>query len=481
MAARRFLTLLLLLLPPLLLAGAWFAGDRLSRDAEETRLRALRPDIATIRKLGDGLFSATSRQPGPASPDGTAGARSLTIALADHPGYGGPLRVAVFVDSHGRVETVAILDSADTRPYLTRLIQAGLPAAFLGADGRALPRVDAVSGATMSSTAFLHAMGKAMAAMNLAPAPAVTQPAANRKELLNVALVAAFFLTALVLTRSRRVKALGRWPRWALLAASCLLLGFMAGVPFSLPTLALALSGSWLGGVAAWGPLLGLGLAALIILLTRKNLYCSHICPFGAVQEGLGRITNCAPPAPVPWMLWTARLLALAALATALLRQNPALAAYDPFGVAFGNTGSGRMFALTVAVLLASLLFRRPWCRLLCPVRAFSDYLGKLRGLLRQGDAPLPRPDAPPDQPPAPARPSVFKRSLLYGIFTLFLGLCAAELHALWTEAGRAPGGAVHSASVPAVRPGGPTRPDPAADAPPTDYRKLIEAQNAPH
>lgn len=70
---------------------------------------------------------------------------------------------------------------------------------------------------------------------------------------------------------------------------------FHSGGKFSLGTVHLLLSGGWMRGVASHAALTCLLLAVAVFFLTRKNLYCATLCPFGAVQEGLGRITGCSP------------------------------------------------------------------------------------------------------------------------------------------------------------------------------------------
>jgi polyferredoxin len=89
---------------------------------------------------------------------------------------------------------------------------------------------------------------------------------------------------------------------------STLVLGVWLGTQFSLSSLTLLMSGVWIRGVASYAALLCLVLAILVFLITRKNLYCATLCPFGAVQDGLGRITGCSPPPRYPWLVWTARI-----------------------------------------------------------------------------------------------------------------------------------------------------------------------------
>ncbi len=259
-----------------------------------------------------------------------------------------------------------------------------------------LPEVDAVSGATISSTAVIEGLSGALAHIGherfgLAAKATLDPyywPGHEWPKLL--AIVMLFGIVWLV--SGKRFPWNKKWPRLAILLISLILLGFVYGCQFSWSTITLLLGGGWQKGLATAGPLLCLGLAVLLFLVTRKNLYCAWICPFGALQEGLGRITGCAPPPVYRWMPWAARGFALLVLSAALYWRDPSQATYEPFGMAFNFIGSTMLFGLTILVVLSSLVFRRPWCRLLCPITCLFDYFQFIRTkCLRPGKAPTPK------------------------------------------------------------------------------------------
>jgi len=47
---------------------------------------------------------------------------------------------------------------------------------------------------------------------------------------------------------------------------------------------------------------------------------------------------------------------------------------YEPFGKAFNFIGSGVIYSLTILIVLASLMFKRPWCHLFCPTTMIVSY-----------------------------------------------------------------------------------------------------------
>ncbi len=368
---------ILAILTLVLLAGAWVAGSMRAIGAESARLGNISPDIAAIQKSSDNLYTAQRKgAPQPAPP-----ADQLYIAVAEHPGYGGPLHMAVVVNGEKRIEHVAVLQSADTSTYVSKVVSMNVLDAFLGKSIDAMPKVDAISGATLSSTAIIAAVQRASALIGNArfnmPAP-VDSFKIGTREIVKSALVVLFFTLAVIMSlKAFPLKT--KWLRLSFLAASIVVLGFMYGTQFSLSTMVTLLAGFWTKGMASYAPLLCLALAVLVFFATKKNLFCASICPFGGLQECLSRITSCSPPTVTVWMKWLARALALAALCAALYFRAPSDAAYEPFGRTFNFIGSGVLFGLSILIIVTSLAFKRPWCRLLCPMTPLFDYFQFMR------------------------------------------------------------------------------------------------------
>jgi|GEM_PF-3307786 len=358
----------------LVLVLAWAGGRARVEESASARILNISNDITNISPVSENLYRAEKRS--------TPGA-PLHIALESRPSYGGPLSVAVVADEAGVVQQVAILHSTDTSTYLSKVVESGILDPFPGSRLNALPVVDAISGATISSTAILEGIQRAGAHIATArqgnPAPiSKTSSPLNRKDVIKSMAVVLLFGCALCVA-GRRFPWSKKKGRYALMAVSTLVLGFLYGTQFSLASMHLLISGGWMQGLASYAALICLVLAIAVFFMTRKNLYCATLCPFGAVQEGLGRITGCSPPKRTPWMTWTARLITLMALSAALFFQNPSKASFEPFGMAFNFTGSDALFAMTIVIVIGSLMVKRPWCRLFCPVTGLFDYLGFVR------------------------------------------------------------------------------------------------------
>lgn len=312
----------------------------------------------------------------------------VTLAQAD--GYGGPVRVAVGIDTSGCIAGAAVVDHHETPAffdrikvgnYLKRLIGKSYADAFIPGDD-----IDAVSGATVSNNALAASLrrgGRRLAADALGlPVPALP-PTPLRFGLREILLIVLFALGFLTYSRrlTKRPKARNAL-RWTTRLAGLLFLGFVFTAPLSIINVNSLLAGhhpEWQTNIYWYLLIVG---AFLPLALTNKTVYCNTFCPFGAAQDVLklvGGAKHRLKKRLRTALRWTQRGLALAAVVAALLSRNPSRLDYEVFGTFFTLTGSVFQFAILGVALVASLFLFRPWCNILCPLRALSDYILMLR------------------------------------------------------------------------------------------------------
>lgn len=352
---------------PLALALAWAGGEIRTKEAMTQKLSNISHDIEGVVRIDKNLYQGHRRQ----NPEET-----LYIAQVDQPSYGGMLKTAVVMDSLKKIQYVAILDSSDTHSYLEKVIGLGILDKYVGKTLDKMPEVDAVSGATFSSTAIIEGVERAAQVIGAAQfgLPALEKHKRTAPpETIKIILICLFFAASLIITNKKFKHK--RKARNVLLLLSAIILGFWLGAQFSISTVVLLLNGSWLKGMATYAAILCLFLAVAVFLVTKKNLFCNFICPFGAIQEGIGNITGCSPPKKMHWMDWISRAWVLAVLLAALYFQTPADAMYEPFSKAFNFIGSGIIYALTILIVISSLIVKKPWCSLFCPMRSIFFYL----------------------------------------------------------------------------------------------------------
>jgi len=385
---------LLAVLTLAIIIAAWGLGGIRIQDASLERIRNISPDIEGIKQITPSVYEGYRKnQQGQANQTDETNQTSqqgqknqfnekLYIGLAEHPSYAGPLQVAIVVNSEGIIERVALVNTTDTPTYIDSILNEGILDDFLGVSSADLPNIDAISGATLSSVAMIKSAEKAVAHVRAITHQENIVPEKTSflsfEEILKAVITLSLFVLAFIFS-SQWFKWNKKYFRLGLLALSTVLLGVMYNSQFSLSTLVLFLGGFWMQGLASYTALLCLILAILIFLMTRKNLYCAMICPFGGVQEGLGRITNCSPPKKMEWMKWAGRLFTLIAVSAALYFSNSSVAQYEPFGMAFSFIGSMFIFVLFIVIVVSSLVLKRPWCILLCPVTCVFDYLAFVR------------------------------------------------------------------------------------------------------
>lgn len=303
-------------------------------------------------------------------------------------GYAGPIQVLVGVDTEGQIVGVQVLEHRETPGFFRRLYEQTFFEQFLGrnyASNLSLGGdLDAVSGATISSEAVARAIREEVRALGSGPigaeVPAASEPIQfGAPEVLLIALYTAGYVGH----RSRNPKG-KRWVRRGTLAAGAIGLGFMYNKPLTVANFISLLSGYWPDWHTNLYWFLLLGGVLFVTTAQAKNPYCSWFCPFGAVQEGLGRIGGAKLFYPRRWrshLQWFQRGLALSAIVLGLALRQPGPASYEPFGTLFEFTGHWAQWVLLAMVLLGSLVVLRPFCNYLCPLDPIVDYIGEGRRL----------------------------------------------------------------------------------------------------
>lgn len=306
--------------------------------------------------------------------------------VASASGYGGKLVVLSIVDPEGYIENIVLLDNSETPLYLNKVTESDYFASLIGRDvERDYEEVDAVTGATITSQAILNSVRKGAAQIGNAllgrsirfeQKPQLSWWEGGAVVLLGLAIVAS----------GRTVRKLRPW----LLAASVLLIGFMLNVPLTSGNLLDLLSGNWPVFVERpFWYLLVMGILLGTLLLGR-NFYCTWLCPFGAVQEGLFKSLNLVKFTPslnvrafirrLRWpVLWLAAFVSI-------LMNTPSIVEYEPFYVLFDSNGSSMQWLILIVVILMSTLQLRYWCNGFCPTGLVLDGAAKLPRAIKKVD-----------------------------------------------------------------------------------------------
>lgn len=163
--------------------------------------------------------------------------------------------------------------------------------------------------------------------------------------------------------------------RWVTLTATMLYLGFYKNGFLSI---------SHITGAIMQGPDIFLSnLPTLMIVsftlittLLWGRVFCSSLCPFGAVQDFIARFSPKRWRIKVPQKIHDNALyikyaiLALI-LVTAMVNNDISIFQYfEPFGTLFFFSASSILWAILIVVLIASVVVERFYCRYVCPLGA---------------------------------------------------------------------------------------------------------------
>jgi uncharacterized protein with FMN-binding domain len=340
----------------------WIFGAMRAESDVEPFLQRAWPD-ASYQRIDDDTYRVV------ASDESLLG--YATVGTAS--GYGGPLRVGIAMDTTGIVQSLAVLEHRETPSFFNRVLRDRLLHRLVGKstdDAIVLGQdIDAVTGATYTSLGLVQSVHRGARKIATDQLQVPVPPDERRivfglPEVLLIALFAIGVLQRQLRGRKKRAM------RWVTLLTGLVFLGFVYNAPFVLAHLNMVLVGYW----PEWQTHLYWYILILGLLLFKAkrewNVYCYDFCPFGALQEVMGAIGG-AKPRRVRWpavLLWSQRLVTLAAISLALIYRNPGLTSYEIFGTAFRLEGSSFQFALLAIIVLISLFIHRPWCRYLCPL-----------------------------------------------------------------------------------------------------------------
>jgi NosR/NirI family nitrous oxide reductase transcriptional regulator len=308
-------------------------------------------------------------------------------------GFGGKMNIAIFIDQNGTLVDFHILHSNETPSYLDLLNNwRGRLKGHNIFTTQPFAGVNAVTGATVSSTAIISALeqsGHNFLMHVLGRSVATETRLADDETLYLLDISGMYLVAALVLALIVSYYG-GFWSRLAVLFINLLVGGIILNFQYSSEQIVTFLSFQVPTFKLAGPFLLIVGIPVVVLLF--GNFYCGYICPFGALQELLSYIVPKRFKRPVPrdQMQWGrfVKYVVLFVLLTAffLVRNRTTLAA-DPLISVFGLRISPSGFRLAgvdltvvtlvvvVAALLFSLFYTRWWCRYLCPAGAFLSLL----------------------------------------------------------------------------------------------------------
>lgn len=307
-----------------------------------------------------------------------------TGPLADSiAGYQGPSEILLWLDSNNKIKHASLRRTFDNQPYASYLNDdTYFWKLFLNKTLRQVSTIDleaeqveGVSGATMTSLAVADTIIAAALEFESRKQQMTAKPAQRsiRWGWHDVGtLLILLGASIIALTRLRGI----RWLRQVWNVILVVYLGLMTGNLISL-----AVVFGWAAQGVAWQ--LAPGLASVVVIsfllsiLTRRNVYCSHICPHGAVQQLLKRPPKLSKTTRkrLSKLRWVPGLILFAAVSVTLLRINLNLAAWEPFNAYIWFIAGISSISLALGSLLFSWFVPMGYCRHACGTGRLLDYV----------------------------------------------------------------------------------------------------------
>jgi Na+-translocating ferredoxin:NAD+ oxidoreductase RnfG subunit len=314
-----------------------------------------------------------------------------TSPRADHlSGYQGPTKTLAAFGVDGKCVGLIVDHTYENQPYASYLdddqsFQKIYRGKTIAEIAELVPQengIDGVSGATMTSVCVAEALSLAAKKAIEKPKPvSAFAKFSNRSSLSWWADILTVLLTVIGICLSFLRDGKHKSFRIAYQVAVILFLGFVNGHMLSQASIV-----GWSKSAVPWTVAPGLvflSLAALAVpIFSKRQPYCHHICPFGAVQQLA--IKRIAWKFKIPkWLDRVLGLLPFALLSlvvyVAMSKTNFNLASIEPFdGFAFRVAGWATISVFLIGVI-ASLFSPMAYCRYGCPTGALLGFL-RFRG-----------------------------------------------------------------------------------------------------
>jgi hypothetical protein len=165
------------------------------------------------------------------------------------------------------------------------------------------------------------------------------------------------------------------WLRWTSLVTTFVVLGYVDGGFLSVSHITATI---WVGPEVILGdlPLLAMVTFTLVAILFFGRIFCGYLCPFGALQDFIDavvpkRFQKTLPPKAHRVALKAKYGILAIIVVPAFLGSEASLYQYfEPFGTVFSIGPSKLLWTIAGAILIASAIVPRFYCRYACPLGA---------------------------------------------------------------------------------------------------------------
>ncbi len=288
-------------------------------------------------------------------------------------GFGGHVPIAIGLDASGVIKDIKVLKNSETQEYISQALGSGILNKWIGKNIKnANTKVDAVSGATMSSTAIIESINQTIDIKN--GKAVVAKSGINKNQLINA--LAVLFAGLLGLFMFFAPKKANKY-RLVIQTSLVFVLGIWQGSMLSVAKIS-----AWvLNGIPdyyQYSLLAILAMSIIIPLITGKNFYCYNVCPFGAAQDLVKQSIKVNLKIKVfKWLSHARIVILLFCFLLLVFGYASYVSLLEPFSAFKPEHANKICVAIFVVSLIMSAFISRPWCKYFCPCGAFLDLFKK--------------------------------------------------------------------------------------------------------
>jgi len=290
-------------------------------------------------------------------------------------GFGGKIPMIIVLDTERKIEQLVLLSNNETPDWIGSLEDAGFMKTWNGLtpNEAAVKQVDAVSGATFSSTAILESVKRRC---SVYCNEVHKSEELNKKSLLiNIAVILTVVFALIQFVFQGKLRKV----RWLMHLLNIGVMGFLTvnflSVAFFYNSL---LNGMDL--IQKMGLFLVLILSVIIPLFSGKAFYCQYVCPYGSLQyfSGLLIKKKFKIPMKVSRILSYTRYVYLFTLLALLVSGvSIVLEDFEPFSAFAYKFAAIPAFVLAGVFIILAVFLNKPWCRYFCPTGAVLELMRK--------------------------------------------------------------------------------------------------------
>ena len=298
-------------------------------------------------------------------------------------GYQGPTEARLAISEDGSVVGIAIADSFDNEPYVgyvrgdawfAKTLKKYSISQWSQLDVEK-EGIEGVSGATMTSVAVANGIVAAAkryeSEIHAAKSNRAQSIARFWRGVSTIAIIVAGLIIGLTALKGKS------WLRIGFQVLVIVYLGLING-----DLLSMAMFNGWAQSGIPWPNAIGLvalTLAAVVLpVVARTNIYCSHLCPHGAVQQLLPRrwkMKSAMPKWMTRMLVWIRPLLIAWVLLVCLLHLPFSLVDIEPFDAYSWRAAAWPTILIAIAGIAASFKVPMAYCQYGCATGAVLQYL----------------------------------------------------------------------------------------------------------